>query len=211
MKINKGMFLGVIGILLVVVVAISVYALTETQAGSDKTDINESTMNSHNEHDMNNNNEEQLENQEVPTMPGQEAFGTIQEIINILENDANTDWSKVNIPGLKEHLIDMNELTLYADAKEIELENGLEMNVSGKDRTIDAIQRMVPTHVEMTLNDVKKWDVKVKQTDDGVTLTATSEHPKEAERIKGLGFIGLMATGANHPSHHLMMAKGEMH
>jgi len=42
-------------------------------------------------------------------------------------------------------------------------------------------------------------------------LTATSPQPNEVEHIKGLGFIGLMATGANHQSHHLMMAKGGMH
>ncbi|NJO23863.1 MAG: hypothetical protein HC868_14215 [Sphingomonadales bacterium] len=33
----------------------------------------------------------------VPTMPGQDAFGTIQEIVRILDADPDTDWSKVNI------------------------------------------------------------------------------------------------------------------
>ena len=37
-----------------------------------------------------------------PTMPGQEVFGTIQEIVQILEADFTTDWSKVNI-ALNEH------------------------------------------------------------------------------------------------------------
>ena len=37
----------------------------------------------------------------VPTMPGQEAFGTIQEIVRILEADPATDWSKVNIGALR--------------------------------------------------------------------------------------------------------------
>src|SRR5947209_3755409 len=41
-----------------------------------------------------------------PTMPGQDAFGTIQEIVGILEADPNTDWSKVNISALREHLVD---------------------------------------------------------------------------------------------------------
>ena len=30
-----------------------------------------------------------------PTMPGQDAFGAIQEIVRILEADPKTDWSKV--------------------------------------------------------------------------------------------------------------------
>ncbi len=32
-----------------------------------------------------------------PTLPGQDAFGTIQEIVRLLEADPKTDWSKVNI------------------------------------------------------------------------------------------------------------------
>jgi hypothetical protein len=30
----------------------------------------------------------------VPTMPGQDAFGAVQEIVRILEADPKTDWSK---------------------------------------------------------------------------------------------------------------------
>ena len=30
----------------------------------------------------------------TPTMPGQDAFGAIQEIVRMLEADPNTDWSK---------------------------------------------------------------------------------------------------------------------
>lgn len=41
-----------------------------------------------------------------PTMPGQEAFGTIQEVVQILDADPTTDWSKVNIAALREHLIE---------------------------------------------------------------------------------------------------------
>lgn len=46
-----------------------------------------------------------------PTLPGQDAFGTIQEIVQILQSDPTTDWSKVNISALRQHLIDMNEVT----------------------------------------------------------------------------------------------------
>ena len=48
--------------------------------------------------------------------PGQAAFGAIEEIVQKLEADPATDWSKVNIGALREHLIDMNEVTLRADA-----------------------------------------------------------------------------------------------
>jgi hypothetical protein len=31
-----------------------------------------------------------------PTMPGQDAFGAIQEVVQMLEADPKTDWSKVS-------------------------------------------------------------------------------------------------------------------
>ena len=82
----------------------------------------------------------------IPTIPGQDAFGTIQEIVRILEADPTTDWSKVNIDALREHLIDMNEMTLQAVATERVLDNGIEIAVTGEGRTRDAIKRMVPAH-----------------------------------------------------------------
>jgi len=51
----------------------------------------------------------------VPKEPGQDAFGTIQEIVQILEADPKTDWSKVNLEALRQHVIDMNEVTLKAE------------------------------------------------------------------------------------------------
>ena len=83
-----------------------------------------------------------------PVMPGQEAFGTIQEIVRILEADPATDWSKVNISALREHLIDMDEVTMRAAAAERALDNGVEITVTGEGRTLEAIKRMVPAHAQ---------------------------------------------------------------
>lgn len=60
-----------------------------------------------------------------PALPGQDAFGAIQEIVQILQSDPTTDWSKVNISALRQHLIDMNEVTLRAVAAERNLDNGI--------------------------------------------------------------------------------------
>ena len=76
-------------------------------------------------------------------MPGQEAFGTIQEIVRILEADPATDWSKVNIGALREHLIDMDEVTMRARAVERALADGVEITVTGEGRTRAAIKRMI--------------------------------------------------------------------
>jgi hypothetical protein len=142
-----------------------------------------------------------------PTMPGQAAFGTIQEVVQILESDPTTDWSKVNIARLREHLIDMNEVTLRATANERALDNGVEITVTGDGRTLEAIKRMVPAHAH-ELSQIG-WNAAAEDLPAGVKLTVTSADPKQVPKLKALGFMGIMVLGAHHQSHHLMMAKGE--
>jgi hypothetical protein len=142
-----------------------------------------------------------------PTLAGQDAFGAIQEIVRILEADPNTDWSKVDIAALREHLIDMNEVTLHAAADAKALDNGVEIAVTGEGRTAEAIKRMVPTHAH-ELN-AMGWNAKTEELPNGVTLVVTSEDPAQAMKLKALGFMGIMVQGSHHQLHHLMMAKGE--
>jgi len=142
-----------------------------------------------------------------PTMPGQDAFGTIQEVVQILEADPSTDWSRVNIAALREHLIDMNEVTLRAAADQRALENGVEIAVTGDGRTLAAIKRMVPAHVHQLVE--LGWNAKTEELADGVKLVVTSSDPAQVIKLKALGFMGIMVQGGHHQPHHLMMAKGE--
>lgn len=143
----------------------------------------------------------------VPTMPGQEAFGTIQEVVRLLEADPATDWSKVNIASLREHLIDMDDLTMRARLSERALENGVEITVTGAGRTLDAIKRMVPAHAHELAG--LGWNARTEDLPNGVKLVATTSDLREAIKIKALGFLGIMVQGTHHQRHHLMMAKGE--
>lgn len=143
-----------------------------------------------------------------PTAPGQDAFGAIQEIVKILEADSSTDWSKVNIAALREHLIDMNEVTLHADAVPNDIENGVEITITGQGRTVDAIKRMVPEHA-LDLNQMG-WSARTANLPNGVTLTVTTADSSKLPELRALGFMGIMVLGADHQRHHLMMAKGEM-
>jgi hypothetical protein len=142
-----------------------------------------------------------------PTMPGQGAFGAIQEIVAVLEADPNTDWSKVNIGALREHLIDMNEVTLRAVTSERKLENGLEIAITGEGRTLDAIKRMVPAHARELAK--VGWNATTEDLPNGVKFTVTSTDPQQVLKIKGLGFMGIMVQGGHHELHHLAMSKGE--
>jgi hypothetical protein len=142
-----------------------------------------------------------------PTMPGQGAFGAIQEVVRILEADPTTDWTKVNIAALREHLIDMNEVTLHAAAAERALDNGVEITVSGEGRTLQAIKRMVPAHTRELAK--LGWNASTEDLPNGVKFTVTTSDPKQVPKLKALGFMGIMVEGAHHQPHHLMMAKGE--
>lgn len=147
----------------------------------------------------------------VPTLPGQDAFGAIQEIVRILEADPTTDWSKVNLEALRQHLIDMNEVTLHAAAAPERIPGGLRITVTGHGRTIIAIRRMVTGQaMQIDRTHFNGWNARVEKLPDGVILTVTATVPKEIAHIRGLGFIGIMASGNHHQPHHLAMARGEM-
>jgi hypothetical protein len=143
-----------------------------------------------------------------PTLPGQDAFGAIQEIVRILDADPKTDWSKVDLEALRQHLIDMNEVTLHAEAASKQIDGGLEIAVSGSGRTLVAIQRMVPAWAQMP-NGHDGWSAKATELPNGELLTVTATDPKDVQHIRGLGFIGLLASGSWHQPHHLAMAKGQ--
>lgn len=146
-----------------------------------------------------------------PVLAGQDAFGAIQEIVHILEADPKTDWSKVNLEALRQHFIDMAEVTLNANATVEPVDGGIEAKITGSGRTIEAIQRMVPAHAHVIESThLNGWSAKTDRLDDGVVLTVTAKTPKEVAHIRGLGFIGVMASGHHHRPHHLAMARGEM-
>jgi hypothetical protein len=147
----------------------------------------------------------------VPTSPGQGAFAAIQEIVRILEDDPTTDWSKVSLERLRQHLIDMNEVTLRAEVKSAAVPGGLAMDVTGTGRTRRSIRAMVGPHAN-ELNQMKEWAATVESIPNGLRLTVVAKDPTDAKtvaRIRGLGFIGLLVQGAHHQPHHLAMAKGE--
>jgi hypothetical protein len=147
----------------------------------------------------------------MPMTSGQDAFGAIQEIVHLLEADPNTDWSKVNLEALRQHLIDMSEVTLNADATAKPIDSGFEATVTGKGRTVEAIQRMVPAHAqEIARTHLNGWTAKTEQLPNGVVLTVTSDDPKQVQHLRGLGFIGFMVSGSHHQAHHLAIARGEL-
>lgn len=147
----------------------------------------------------------------LPTRSGQDAFGAIGEVVRLLESDSTTDWSRVNIEALRQHLIDMNEVTLHSSIAQKPVEGGITADVTGTGRTEAAIRRMVVAHsaaMRMSMSDVA-W-----RTDEiagGIRWTVTSKtgDARTVARLRGLGAIGLLTLGDHHAAHHLMIARGE--
>src|SRR5260370_6241702 len=67
----------------------------------------------------------------TPTMPGQDAFAAIQENGQILDADPKTDWSKIDLEALRQHLIDMNDVTLRSVAAPKEIDVCLVLSLTG--------------------------------------------------------------------------------
>lgn len=138
---------------------------------------------------------------------GQAAFDAIQEIVDRLAADPKTNWSKVNVEALRQHLIDMDNVTLRAVVAATPLPTGAQFAVASDDPAVRAsIQRMVMAHAA-TMNGANGWTLAAKATDSGADLSVTGA-PKDAAMIQGLGFIGVLTLGMHHQAHHLMLALG---
>src|SRR5690349_8688830 len=60
----------------------------------------------------------------APTLSGQYAFATIAEVVGVLKADPATDWSKVNLEALRQHLIDMDDVTLRSTVVQKQVPGG---------------------------------------------------------------------------------------
>lgn len=140
--------------------------------------------------------------------PGQGAFAALSEVVRVLEADPETDWSRVDLAGLRAHLVDMDRLVTHAVVTEEVLPNGLRTTATGDAETLETLRRMVPAHAAQLARD-DRWSIAATETADGMALSVTSDDPAVVARIQGLGFFGLMASQDHHREHHLMMALGE--
>lgn len=143
----------------------------------------------------------------LPSETGQSAFAAIAEIVRILDADSDTDWSTVDIAKLRNHLVDMDELTLRSTVERRMEGKTVTYIVTGEGRTIDAIRSMVPAHTK-ELDKIATWSASATLLPTGAALIMNPGSEMELTKIIALGFFGLMATGSHHQPHHLAMATG---
>ena len=149
--------------------------------------------------------------QNLPTQSGQAAYAAIAEVVQLLEADPSTDWSRVDVEALRQHLIDMNDVTLRSAATQRNIEGGFEADVTGSGGTIGAIRRMLKAHVSM-LEAGRVYHATAQDIPDGarVSITAVDRHDATIiARIRALGFAGMLTEGNHHSAHHLALARGD--
>ena len=148
---------------------------------------------------------------QAPTLPGQDAYAAIAEVVRILEADKATNWAKVDLEALRQHLIDMNDVTLRSAVKQLPVPGGAAFEVTGEGRTAAAIRRMLRDHSGM-LERLPDYTATADEIPGGARLTVRAKRSGDSAteaRVRGLGFIGMMTVGAHHTMHHLAIARGD--
>ena len=143
------------------------------------------------------------------TAPGNDAFAAIQEVVGKLMANPNTDWSRVNLEQLRQHLVDMDNFTLHVDVvSQKPVDGGVEFTV--RPATPDAagsLDRLFAAHPGI-LKQESGWDMHVSRINGGYTARVTSNNADDVAKIRGLGYIGIVAFGTHHQLHHWQMATG---
>jgi hypothetical protein len=143
----------------------------------------------------------------MPEETGQATFAAIQEIVAMLDANPATDWTKVDIEVLRQHLIDMDNVTLGAAVEATEVEGGIRFSVSGEGPVRESVRRMVMAHAA-TMTGVDGWKFVAATSDTGATLIVSPPNQASMVKLRALGFIGVMTRGMHHQQHHWMLATG---
>lgn len=165
------------------------------------------------QHKKEHHNHHQSKMMETPLkQTGSDVFDAIQEVVGQLKADPNTDWSKVDLEGLRQHLIDMKAFTEEVEViEQTPIDNGIKMLVKPEtDRADKALNHMLTMHPKMMKME-RGWDMDAQQQGEQWEITCTTADPKEVDLIRGLGYIGILVEGAHHQVHHWMMATGMGH
>ena len=142
---------------------------------------------------------------QLPQETGQSAFAAIQEIVGMLSADPATDWSKVDIEALRQHLIDMNNVTLGAVVEARHEGSIMKFVVSGSGPIQASVERMVVAHAA-TMNGLDGWKIIAIPLATGAIVTVTPPNPASMIKLQALGLIGFMTLGMHHQQHHWMLA-----
>ena len=89
-----------------------------------------------------------------------------------MRDPGQTDWSRVDLERLRQHLIDMNEVVLRSEVKSSQAPGGVTMDITGPPRTARAIRAMVAPHT-IELDRMAEWAVRTAPIPGGLRLAGS--------------------------------------
>ena len=140
---------------------------------------------------------------------GTDPFAVIQEAIALLEANSDTDWSAVNIEALRSHLVEMQDMTLNVNVEQQPINLGFMAVITPTtDRALESMIQVLSAHPSQMKVETG-WDMTVTNNNGAFTISVTTDQLLDVDKIRGLGYIGIMAYGKHHQPHHWAMASGE--
>ena len=145
----------------------------------------------------------------VLTEAGTDPFAVIQEAITLLEANPDTDWSMVNIEALRLHLVEMQDMTLNVTVEQEPIKLGFKGVITPTtNRALQSMSRVLSVHPSQ-MKEETGWDMVVTNNNGIFTIAVTTDQLQDVDKIRGLGYIGIMAYGNHHQPHHWAMASGD--
>ncbi|NSX53333.1 hypothetical protein HRQ87_00795 [Sulfitobacter sp. 1151] len=128
-------------------------------------------------------------------------------MVAVLRDDPATDWERVDIQALRDHLVDMDNVTTGSAVVADEDGANVIFTITGDADVVASIQNMVTAHSPMLASETG-WSVDSALIPYGAKMTITVTDDAERRQLLSLGFYGVMTIGAHHQGHHLMIAMG---
>lgn len=141
--------------------------------------------------------------------PGNAIFGAVQEVIQKVETDSSISWSEVDLDTLRSHLLDMQRVAAEVSvADRTPIDGGV--SFLARPETAEArsaLERVLAAHPRV-LEAETGWSMRAESEGEGFRVQVTGSTEGAAEKIRGLGYIGILAYGQHHQRHHWMIAAG---
>ena len=204
MKLNKNIIYSAISI---AAITITTVALSQEHKMMNHADMEHSSDMNHDT--MIDSNTTDQGSTAILTEAGTDPFAVIQEVIALLEANPDTDWSAVNIEALRLHLVEMQDMTLNVNVVQQPINFGFQAVITPTTkRALQSMIRVLSAHPSQ-MKEETGWDMFVIDNNGIFTIEVTSNQLQEVDKIRGLGYIGIMAYGNHHQPHHWAMASGD--
>jgi len=210
MKKNKKVIYSLIVIAVIIVVTVILLSGHKKIHHANMVHSSGMEHSNHMSHNINSNNHAIARGpSNVLTEAGTDPFAVIQEVITLLEANPDTDWSMVNIESLRSHLVEMQDMTLNVNVEQEPIKLGFKaIIIPTTNRELQSMIRVLSAHPSQMKKETG-WDMLVTNNNGIFTLTVTTNQLQDVNKLRGLGYIGIMAYGNHHQPHHWAMASGD--